>query len=162
MHYMLVMCLIEPILPCERMACWPYWTSHGPRLKGALLGLFRLSLAEGSLFVLVCFVLHVEISYTLVSPPLLFLPLESSRWVEVCRHGLIMWCKSWWILNNFFIKNLIKSKLNFLEKLGQGLHGTKKTLTSGISCRWFHNFLNLRWKRYPILNHFYHKKSIWN
>jgi len=142
------------------MACWPYWTSHGPTLKGALLGLFHSGLAEGCLLVLVCFVFHVEISYTLVPLPLLLLLLESSRWVKVHRHGLIMWCKSWWILNNFVIKILIKSKLNFLEKLGQSCHATKKSLTSGISCRWFHNFLNLRWKRCPILNHFYHKKLI--
>jgi len=142
------------------MACWPYWTSHGPTLNGALLGLFFLSLAQGWLFVLVCFVFHVEISYTLVPPPLLLLLLESSRWVKVHRHGLILWCKSWWILNNFVIKNLIKSKLVFLEKLGQGLHAPKKPLTRGISCRWFHNLLNLRWERYPILNHFYHKRLI--
>jgi hypothetical protein len=54
--------------------------------------------------------------------------------------GLNLWCKSYWILNIFFIENFMKSKLKMCKKLGHTLGIVKQPLMKDILWRWFHNF----------------------
>jgi hypothetical protein len=54
--------------------------------------------------------------------------------------GLNLWCKSYWILNTFFIENFMKSKLKMCEKSGHTIGIVKQPLMNDILWRWFHNF----------------------
>ncbi len=67
------------------------------------------------------FVSHVEITQTIGPLFILLVVYRSPWWVRVCIQVVLLcldlqW-KSYWILSNIFIENLIKSKLKFLVKL---------------------------------------------
>jgi hypothetical protein len=77
-----------------------------------------LSMKEGCLFVLFC---TYRIHRTGMLQIMFLVSLESSLEEKGCI-GLVSWCldmlcKSFWILNDFFSENWIKSKLKFLEEL---------------------------------------------
>ncbi len=60
----------------------------------------------------VCFVLFVLfVRPCMVSLAVLLVPLEYPWWVTV-HQGVLMWYKSFWVLNSFVIENSIKWKLS--------------------------------------------------
>jgi hypothetical protein len=71
-------------------------------------------------------------------------PSMSKRCIEVIWYCLDLKCENYWILNNFVKINSTKWKPNILRKLRQAIDILGKPLMSGISWRWFHNFLDLR------------------
>ncbi len=88
----------------EGKSIWGDAVTHGPTTHVALVYLWRK---------VVCFVLWVwEIYWTGMLQIVFLACLESSRWLwgERCMGLLVpwhldLWCKSSWILNDFFIEN---------------------------------------------------------
>jgi hypothetical protein len=85
-----------------------------------LIYLWHLSMKEGRLFVLFWFCGY-EIHRSMMLQIVLLVSLESSWWGGVCM-GLVpccldLWCKSSWILNDFFSENEIQSQLKISKEL---------------------------------------------